>query len=437
VSRKPLLPRGFRDYPPSVMLTRLRVIESIRKIFQLHGFPPMDTPVVELWETLSGKYGEEAESLLIWRFQDPYSKRWYGLRYDLTVPLARYIAMHPETPLPFKRHQIALVWRHEEPQHMRYREFVQADVDVVGSPYPEADAEVLSAVQHALEYVGIPDVFVRLSHRKLLKAVFEKELGLANPTPVYRIIDKLDKIGVKGVEQELKRLGMSDATISRILRLIDTRAKGLDGVDALRTISSAAVVSAALNELKEIIELSYKPEKIVVDLSLVRGLDYYTGPIMEFQLEKESGPSLAGGGRYDDLIGLFRPQGSLPATGCSIGVERVLDVLLERGGTKPGVETTSKVLVVYLESELFKYAWSIAFKLRQHGIPAEIDLLRRAESKQRRRASSLNIPYVLIIGRHEASTGRFALYCRETKERLELGFEELVNFLKSVVQNGD
>jgi len=324
-------PRGFRDLPPELASLRNKVVDKIRVVFELYGFSPMETPAVEYWETLSGKYGEEAERMLIWKFKDPYSDRWYGLRYDLTVPLARFVASHPELPMPFKRYQVAPVWRHEEPQKMRYREFLQADVDVVGSPYPEADAEVISAVHHALEEVGLRNVVVRLNHRKLLKAIFEQELGIANPIPVYRAIDKLDKVGLEGVRKELEGLGLSPSTVEKILRLLEQKAAGADGLRALAATVGTSAALSALEELEKVVKLCYRPESVVVDLSLARGLDYYTGAVVEFSSEDAPGVSVAGGGRYDDLIGLFRPQGSLPATGCSIGVDRVVDALARRG----------------------------------------------------------------------------------------------------------
>ncbi|MEM4556214.1 MAG: ATP phosphoribosyltransferase regulatory subunit, partial [Acidilobaceae archaeon] len=203
MSREVRLPRGFRDFPPEVMIVRKKVIEKIASVFERYGFDPIDTSIIEYWETLAGKYGEEAESKLIWRFKDPWSEREYALRYDLTVPLARFIAMRPDISLPFKRYHIAPVWRHEEPQKGRYREFYQCDADIVGSPYPEADAEILDLVVDVLKEIGFRDFKVLINDRRILSGVFENELRLSDPIPVYRIIDKLDKIGAEGVRKEL------------------------------------------------------------------------------------------------------------------------------------------------------------------------------------------------------------------------------------------
>ena len=418
------IPRGFRDFPPEIMIVRLNVVEKIRKIFELYGFPPMDTPAIEHWETLSGKYGDEAEKLLIWRFKDPFSDRMYALRYDLTVPLARYVSMHPELPLPFKRHQISLVWRHEEPQKRRYREFLQADIDTVGSPYPEADAEIISAVQHALKNLGLGDIVVRLNHRVLLKKLFEKHLMIENPIPIYRAIDKLDKIGESGVKNELEKTGLEKTKIEKIMKLISLRGEPEKIIEEyMKEIGKKDNVA---EELEYIYTHSLEPEKIVIDISMVRGLDYYTGPIMEFNLEKEGGPSLAGGGRYDELIGLFRQQGSIPATGCSIGVERVIDVLLEKGIFKKK-KTTTKAMIIYIDKKHYDKAWNLAMILRNNGIPTEIDIMRRTPAKQKKRLQTTDIKYIVYIGEQEIKTEKYTLYDREKETRKQLTLKELIN----------
>ena len=421
------IPKGFRDFPPEVMMPRLNVIKKIRKVFELYGFPPMDTPVIEHWETLSGKYGEEAEKLLIWRFEDPFSGRMYALRYDLTVPLARFVAMHPEPPLPFKRGQISLVWRHEEPQRMRYREFLQADADIIGSPYPEADAEVLNVISRALRELGVGDFVARVNHRGLLYNLFEKELGLTNPIPVYRAIDKLDKIGEEGVRKELEKIGLSSTSVEKIMNIIKLRGQP---DTLLEKLQSTIGKKKPLDDLETIYNLSEHPDAFLLDISLVRGLDYYTGPIMEFGLKNAMSPSLAGGGRYDELIGLFRKAGTLPATGASIGVERVIDVLREKGVITTRKKTSSIVQVVYLTENLRHEAWRLATHLREEGIPSEIDLNRRNQTKQRKHAQKLGIRFVIILGENEVKTGKFTLYDRETGERIQSDIKSIINMLK-------
>ncbi len=426
------VPRGFRDFPPEIMLRRIEIIREIESVFRLYGFSPLETPVVEYWETLAGKYGEEAEGKLIWRFKDPLSDKMYALRYDLTVPLARFVAMHPELPLPFKRYQIGLVWRHEEPQRGRYREFVQADVDIVGSGLPEADAEIMNVITHALEKVGLQDYVLRVNHRVLMKIIYEDKLGIRDPIEIYRVVDKLDKIGTDGVRKELEKRGINESIIDEILSLASIKVpmKKIDEIREIVRIQSSEY-ERVLSELSVISDLLRKPEKALLDLSLVRGLDYYTGPIFEVILEEGSPGSVAGGGRYDDLIGIFRKQGSLPATGGSIGVERVFDVLVERGLIKLNKKTVTDVMIVLLDEELRKEAWRVADKLRELGVKVEVDLLRRSPAKQRKRAQVLGIRYLLFVGKKEVEIGKYALYDRVTGERKILSIEEVAREVKT------
>jgi len=225
-------PRGMRDFTPEVMLLRKRIISRIEDVFERFGFDPIETPILELWESVAGKYGEEAEKQLMYWFQDPWGGRRYALRYDLTVPLARFIADHPSLPLPFKRYHIGRVYRHDEPQKGRYREFWQCDVDVVGSTYPEADAEVLNVLTTALKEIDLPGFVVRINDRRILAGIFENKLGISGDRllQVYRAIDKLDKIGWVGVEKELKKLLSSDS-VKKIEEVIDFKGEFEDVAD--------------------------------------------------------------------------------------------------------------------------------------------------------------------------------------------------------------
>jgi histidyl-tRNA synthetase len=424
------VPKGFRDIEPDVARVRYKVIDELRRNYELFGFNPLETPAIEYWETLSGKYGEEAESKLIWRFVDPFSNREYALRYDLTVPLARYVASHPELPLPFKRYQIGLVWRHEEPQRMRYREFMQADADIVGSPYVEADAEVVNVTLRGLWSVGLSDAYVRINHRKLIYHVFEKELQIDNPLPVLRIVDKLDKIGPSGVENELLRVGMNESTVRRIMELIQIKGRWGEAEEQLRKVVSQGGVEV-INELAELFSLITSSDKSsIFDLSMVRGLDYYTGPIFEFNVESTVAPSVGGGGRYDGLIGLLSKKMDLPATGASIGVDRVVDILV-REKQAVNAYREAKVYVIYLKQELYKYAWEIAMFLRNKGIRAEIDLMRRSEAKQRKNALSSGATHLLFIGEKEIATSMYTLYEVSSGQRITAGLEDIAKHVQS------
>lgn len=419
------VPRGFRDFPPEIMRVRLEVIDKVRKIFERAGFPPMDTPSLEYWETLAGKYGEEAEEKLIWRFKDPFSEKEYALRYDLTVPLARYISQHPEIQLPFKRHQISLVWRHEEPQRGRYREFLQADIDTVGSPYIEADAEIINTISMCLEELDLNDFIVRINHRGVLGDFIERMYGEKAPY-ILRTIDKLDKIGEDGVKRELRNLGLTEEQIEKISSMfVKSKLKDVGNLLATFGNESADKYGAIFEELEKLL---YYKDKAIFDFSLVRGLDYYTGIIFEIVLKEGSPGSVAGGGRYDNLIEKFRGE-TLPSTGGSLGIERVIDVMVERGLVKlesfiPGV------YVIVLEEEAFSKGWQFLMELRKRGVTAEIDLMRRSPSKQKKRLNFLNYMYVVYIGKKELETNKITIFDRAEGIRTEMDIESSIEFIK-------
>ncbi len=424
-------PRGFRDFPPNIMILRKRIFNSLERVFQRYGFDPIDTPVLEYWETLAGKYGDEAESRLIWRFTDPWSGREYALRYDLTVPLARFISNHQDLPLPFKRYHIGPVWRHEEPQKGRYREFYQCDADIVGSPYPESDAEVINLVIDALREIGFSSGYrVRINDRRLLRGVYEEELGLSNPIPVYRVVDKLDKIGLDGVEGELKRLGLESNKINKILKLLSMRG---DPQELIRNIEEKYKnnknISKAINHLSEVIGLVNDRRIIELDMSLVRGLDYYTGPIVEIVLDKPRIGSIAGGGRYDNLIAMFLGR-DIPATGISIGIERIIDAGLELGIYNLDKRTVTQVQVIILDRDLYHYAWRVTNFLRSLNINTRIDLSRASDRVQRRKAQRIGVRFLVFIGKREASNETLTIYDTISGKRTEIPLENAERILQ-------
>lgn len=428
--KTPRPPRGFRDFPPDVMILRKELFSKLERVFQRYGFDPIDTPALEYWETLAGKYGEEAENRLIWRFQDPWSGREYALRYDLTVPLARFIASHRDQPMPFKRYHIGPVWRHEEPQKGRYREFYQCDADIVGSPYPEADAEIIELTIDALKALGFKEGFrVRMNDRRLLRGIFEQELGITDPLPVYRAIDKLDKIGLEGVEAELRKIGLRDDTIEKIKNIIGFRGEPDESLQWIEEkYSGNKLVSEAIEHLNSIIELVGGDGPVEIDLSLVRGLDYYTGPIVEVVLDRPRIGSVAGGGRYDNLIGMFTGQPT-PATGVSIGIERIIDAGIELGIYSLSKKTLTQAQVIVLDHNYYSYAWSVARRLREAGVNTRIDLSRSSHKAQRKKAKRLGIRYLIFIGEKEAVNGKVTVYDSVTGERREVEFERIDTIL--------
>ena len=429
-------PRGFRDTPPPLMILKKRVLSVIEGVFERYGFDPLDTPALEYWETLAGKYGEEAEGKLIWRFQDPLSGRWYALRYDLTVPMARFVASNPGIQLPFKRYHIGKVWRHEEPQRGRYREFTQCDADIVGSPYPEADAEIVSLVIDILDQLGFKDYIVRVNDRRILAGIFEEELSIADPAPVYRAIDKLDKIGFDGVKRELSKLGLPNSTVERIMEIVSWRGGPGEMLSEIRRrYGSNRKVSEGASHLEELFNL-VDSGRAVLDISLVRGLDYYTGPILEVVVEGSGVGSVAGGGRYDRLIGMFGDR-QLPATGVSIGVDRLIDAGINVGLFSVDRQTVTQIQVVVLDREVYGYAWRVARELRRGGLRVRIDLGRLSPGVQRRKAAKAGIPLVAYVGVKEASEGKVTLYSHHTGERVEVPIGKAVEAALELLSRGD
>ncbi|MFP3231672.1 MAG: histidine--tRNA ligase [Acidilobus sp.] len=417
-------PRGFRDVPPELAILRKDLISRLEAVYRRYGFDPLETPAVEHWEVLAGKYGEEAEGRLIWRFKDPWSDREYALRYDLTVPLARFVASHPEMPMPFKRYQIAPVWRHDEPQKGRYREFYQADADIVGSPYPEADAEVINLLMDALEALGISSGYrVLINDRRILAGIFEVELSLSNPLAVYRAIDRLDKVGEQGVRAELEGL-LGPSAASKVMELISLRGDVADIADRLlREHGSNKAVAEGAGHLKEVAGLVKRPSVLAFDMSLVRGLDYYTGPILEVVLDRPKIGSVAGGGRYDNLIALFAKR-SVPATGVSIGIDRLIDAGIEVGLFSTSRRTYTQVVVVNVRPESYRYAWKVADSLRSWGFSVRVDLNRSGQDEQRRKASRLEVPLLAFIGPQEEASGTVTLFSPSRGERVTVKLEE-------------
>ena len=425
-------PKGFRDFLPEDEILRKEIFSRIEKIFQRYGFDPIETPMIEKWETLAGKYGEEAENRLIWRFKLPYSEKEFGLRYDLTVPLARFVArFNPR--FPFKRYQIGRVFRYEDPQKGRYREFWQCDVDIVGESSPLADAEILNIVIDVFEEFGFKNYTIKVNDRRILREIFEKFLGISDYSTIlkiYRIIDKLDKIGKEKVLLLLKELNLGEKVLKQIESFID--ASKLNNEEIFRYLESfdSAEIKAAIESLKTILDFSKKKDRIKIDLSLVRGLDYYTGMIYEAVVEEPKIGSLSGGGRYDNLIGIFTGN-KIPAVGGSIGVERLIDAGLELGIFKKEKKTYSKVGIVYTKDVDVKKAWEIADYLRGKGINTFISfesysgILDGIKDLDKR-----GIQFALIVGKKEIKEGKLTLQNLLTRERLVVKLEDVEKIVK-------
>lgn len=411
------LPKGMRDFLPADMLKREYVFNIVKDVFHLYGFEPIQTPVLELSETLLGKYGQDAENLIFHAQHARSKKEPLAMRYDLTVPLARVVTLHENhLTFPFKRYHIAPVWRGERPQRGRYREFFQCDVDIVGVADMSADAEVIGVAVTALKRLGFPQFMVKINNRKLLTG-----MGIYSGVPenqladLYRSVDKFDKIGADGVQKELEGHGIDRGVVSRMMGLLQMRDGGFAILDALeskmRHIPAAMEGVGELRQLAEALGNAYiSLEHYEFDFTMVRGLGYYTGPIFETIITEPNLGSITGGGRYDGLIGLFRRE-SLPTTGTSLGIERIID-LLDTLNLYPGDlnRTVVQVLVAIVDESCRTEATRLAAELRSQGVATEFYMNDQAKlGKQMGYANRKGIPLVAIVGPEEISAGQVKL----------------------------
>jgi len=424
---QPRLPKGMRDFLPAQMIRREYVFSIVREVFHLYGFEPMQTPTLELRETLMGKYGEDAEKL-IFNAQHPGGKEELALRYDLTVPLARFVAQNAnEIQLPFRRYQLSPVWRGERPQRGRYREFYQCDADIVGVPGMLGDAEIVALTIGVFKQLGFPQFTVKINNRKLLTAIgmYAGVQGeaLAN---LYRSIDKFDKVGAEGVRAELLERGISPEVTERVMELVLIDLPDGEKLDALSTALGGKEGGAeGVSELRELVSIleamGVDRACFAIDLTMVRGLGYYTGPIFETVVTEPNIGSLQGGGRYDDLVGLFKGE-RVPTTGMSLGIERIIDVMDELslyperlGGS------VVQVLVAIFDDTTRDAAVRLVTELRAGGVRAEIYLLDKGVGKQMAYADKKGIPIVALLGSEEIAAGTVKL------KRLADGMEQSPN----------
>jgi histidyl-tRNA synthetase len=411
----------MRDYLPADMQRRQFVINTITDVFQTYGFEPIQTPVMELTETLLGKYGEDAEKL-IYHAQHPGSKEELALRYDLTVPLTRFFAMNENAlPLPFKRYHIAPVWRGERPQRGRYREFYQCDADIVGIAGPEADAEAIAVTVTGIRRLGFDDFVTKVNSRKLLTAIGEYAGVPADQRgALYRTIDKADKIGLDGVRAEFLEAGMDADVIARMTELL---AAGMNqiGIEAGRQtlamlrdrMQAIPAAREAVGALEAVLDtLTYMGDigtHVGLDFTMVRGLGYYTGTIFESVLlstdPEERMGSISGGGRYDDLIGLYRKE-SLPTVGTSFGIERLIDLMDVRQMYPASIRgTVVQVLVTVFSPETKPASLAAVTALRAAGLRTELYMQDKALGKQVNYADKKQIPLIAVIGPDEMAAG--------------------------------
>lgn len=437
---------GTRDFLPEEMALRRRVRRVIEDTFELYGFQPLETPATERLDVLTGKYGEEADRLIfkiLKRGEELEAARAggdladLGLRYDLTVPLARVVAMNRgELPFPFKRYQIQPVWRAERQQKGRYREFVQCDVDIVGTTSISADAEIIALTDDVLQRLGIPGYRIHVNHRVMLHAIAEVA-GVPDDRflEMCIIIDKMDKIGSNGVLLELRERGFEEGSVNQLMAMIVQSGNPHEVLTGINQyVDQFPSGNRAVSELRELFDnlqnLGVPNERLSLTLNLARGLDYYTGPIFETLVETPRIGSITGGGRYDNLIGMFAGE-TIPAVGTSLGIERIFDVMRELKLFGETTEASAKALVAVFSPETEGESLKITAELRRAGIPAEVFLESGKKlGKQFAYADRKHIPYVIVAGPDEIAKNEVTLKHLASGEQAAVKRDQLVNTLK-------
>ncbi|MBQ9229643.1 MAG: histidine--tRNA ligase [Prevotella sp.] len=452
MAQKPSIPKGTRDFGPVEMAKRNYIFNTIREVYALYGFQQIETPAMETLQTLMGKYGEEGDKLLFkvlnsGDFMGKVTEQELqernalhlaaklcekGLRYDLTVPFARYVVMHrEELQLPFKRYQIQPVWRADRPQKGRYREFYQCDADVVGSDSLLNEVELMQIVDTVFTRFGIR-VQIKINNRKILTGIAEV-IGEADKiVDITVAIDKLDKIGIDNVNEELRADGISEEAIARLQPIIS-----LSGTNEEKLQTIAEVLKDSETGLKGVEETRYilntlatvgLKNEIQLDLTLARGLNYYTGAIFEVKaLDVEMG-SITGGGRYDNLTGIFGMPG-LSGVGISFGADRIYDVLNTLDLYPKDSMNATQILFINFGEQETAYCLPIIYKVREKGFRAEIYPDAAKMKKQMSYANAKQIPFVALAGENEMNEGKITLKNMETGEQQLLTPDELISRL--------
>ena len=428
----PTIPKGTRDFGPVEMARRNYIFDTIRSVYSLYGFQQIETPAMENLSTLMGKYGEEGDKLLF-RIQNSGAKAAEpaekGLRYDLTVPFARYVVQHrEELSMPFRRFQIQPVWRADRPQKGRYREFYQCDADVVGSNSLLNEVELMQIVDEVFRRFGIR-VCIKINNRKILTGIAEM-IGQADKiVDITVAIDKLDKIGLDNVNQELRTCGLPEEAIQRLQPIIQ-----LSGTNEEKMATMREALKDSETGLKGIEEVEFVlkntqsssfTSQLQFDLTLARGLNYYTGCIFEVKaLDVEIG-SITGGGRYDNLTGIFGMPG-LSGVGISFGADRIYDVLNQLNLYPPTVTTQTQLLFINFGEREAAYCLPILAQARKAGIRCEIFPDSTKMKKQMQYANAKQIPFVALAGENEMNEGKVTLKNMETGEQRLVTPEELI-----------
>ena len=453
MAQKPSIPKGTRDFSPIEMAKRNYIFNTIKEVFLLYGFQQIETPAMENLSTLMGKYGEEGDKLLFKMLNSgDYLKNApaemleqhdyihlipkiseKGLRYDLTVPFARYVVMHRnDIQFPFKRYQIQPVWRADRPQKGRYRESYQCHADVVGSDSLMNEIELVGMIDEVFKRFGI-NVIVKINNRKVLSGIAEVIGAPDKIVDITVAIDKIDKIGLENVNAELLEKGLSQDAVDALQPLLTLSGSNEEKLATLSTLlASSEVGMKGVEELRYVLTNSeaQQPKGVVeLDVSLARGLNYYTGTIIEVKAKDVVIGSITGGGRYDNLTGVFGMPGT-SGVGISFGADRIYDVLNTLELYPKDTLASTKVLFVNFGEKEGAQSLQYVMKLRANGIPAEIYPDSTKMKKQMSYANDKNVAYVAMVGETEMANGTIALKCMETGEQENLTIDEVISKLK-------
>ncbi|WP_242918210.1 histidine--tRNA ligase [Pontibacter liquoris] len=456
---KPTIPKGTRDFGPAVVVKRNYIFGVIRRTFEKYGYLPLETPAMEQLSVLTGKYGEEGDQLIfkILNSGDFLSKTTSvdiaegskaltrkisekALRYDLTVPFARYVVMNRnEITFPFKRYQIQPVWRADRPQKGRYREFYQCDADVVGTSSLLCEAEIVQMINEVLTALGLTDFTIKINHRGILAGIAEAIGEKGREGDICVAIDKLDKIGQEGVRKELLERGISEEAVTKLEPLYTLSGSNEEIMAQLQAILGAtAEGKRGLQDLQEVwtylqglnsqaltAQNASGHPRLLLDVTLARGLSYYTGCIFEVKVNNVSMGSISGGGRYDNLTGMFGLPG-VSGVGFSFGVDRIYDVLEELQLFPDSSQVGTKVLLVQFDKASELYALPLLQQLRDAGIASELYPEAAKLKKQMGYADQKSIPYVLLIGSEEMASGKLKLRNMQLGEQQDLTIGEII-----------
>lgn len=455
MAQKPSIPKGTRDFLPKEVARRTYIFDTIKRSFRKYGFAPIETPSFELSTTLLGKYGEEGDRLIfrilnsgekvrkadldalaqdnLPRFANSLSEK--ALRYDLTVPFARFVVQHQnDLAFPFKRYQIQPVWRADRPQHGRYQEFFQCDADVVGSDSLIYEVDFVMLFDEVLSDLKLPGFTIKINNRKILSGIAEVSGEADKLVDITVAIDKLDKIGEEGVVKELEEKGVSSSAIEKIRPLFTFSGSNPDKMKKMRSfLAESQIGMSGLDELQFVLDqvdqLGMKRDVLEFDITLARGLNYYTGAIFEVKVHDVKMGSICGGGRYDDLTGLFGMKG-MSGVGISFGADRIYDVLTELELFPIETDQGLSLLFVNFGEKEQSHCMQLVKKVREAGIDCELYPTASKLQKQMKYANDRNVSYVALVGENEINSGLIQLKNMVSGEQVSVSIDDLINRIK-------